>query len=151
MSSRIHQLFQDGVSVINVGIDFFREDIRAQGGAVAQVDWRPPGGGKPEVIAALDRLDNPAVQARIAAANEEAVRRITTSQPMLVGFAKAIDVVPGMTKTTILHSGPPITWERMNGAMKGAVTGALVFEGLAKDLDEAVKVAASGSITFSPC
>ncbi|MBS0339136.1 MAG: DUF1116 domain-containing protein [Proteobacteria bacterium] len=151
MSSRIHQLFEDGVSVINVGIDFFKNDIQRQGGAVAQVDWRPPGGGKPEVIAALDKLDNPAVQARIAAANEEAVRRITTSQPMLVGFAKAIDVVPGMTKTTILHSGPPITWERMNGAMKGAVTGALVFEGLAKDLDEAVKVAASGDITFSPC
>ncbi|MFC5607680.1 DUF1116 domain-containing protein [Variovorax soli] len=151
MSSRIHQLFEDGVSVINVGIDFFKNDIQRQGGAVAQVDWRPPGGGKPEVIAALDRLDDPQVQARIAAANEEAVRRITTSQPMLVGFAKAIDVVPGMTRTTILHSGPPITWARMNGAMKGAVTGALVFEGLARDLDEAARVAASGAITFSPC
>ncbi len=28
--------------------------------------------------------------------------------------------------------------------MKGAVTGALVFEGLAKDLDEAAELAASG-------
>ncbi|KAA0631141.1 DUF1116 domain-containing protein, partial [Escherichia coli] len=35
--------------------------------------------------------------------------------------------------------------------MKGAVTGALVFEGLAKDLDEATELAASGEITFSPC
>ncbi len=35
--------------------------------------------------------------------------------------------------------------------MKGAVTGALVFEGLAKDLDEAAELAASGEITFSPC
>ncbi|VFS47652.1 Uncharacterised protein [Budvicia aquatica] len=56
-----------------------------------------------------------------------------------------------MTKTTILHAGPPITWERMCGAMKGAVTGALVFEGLATDLADAEKVAASGKITFSPC
>lgn len=56
-----------------------------------------------------------------------------------------------MTKTTILHAGPPITWEKMSGPMKGAVTGALVFEGLAKDLDEAAKLAASGEITFSPC
>ena len=39
----------------------------------------------------------------------------------------------------------------MCGAMKGAVTGALVFEGLAKDLDEAAELAASGEITFSPC
>lgn len=39
----------------------------------------------------------------------------------------------------------------MSGPMKGAVTGALVFEGLAKDLDEAAELAASGEITFSPC
>lgn len=49
-----------------------------------------------------------------------------------------------MTAKTILHAGPPITWEKMCGAMKGAVTGALVFEGLAKDLDEAAELAASG-------
>ena len=35
--------------------------------------------------------------------------------------------------------------------MKGAVTGAIVFEGLAKDVEEAAKLAASGEITFSPC
>ena len=38
----------------------------------------------------------------------------------------------------------------MCGAMKGAVTGALVFEGLAKDLDEAAELAASGEITIPP-
>jgi hypothetical protein len=148
--SRINHLFE-GVNVINVGVEFFKDDILKQGAPAAQVDWRPPGGGKPEVVSALDRLASPAIAARIAAANEEAVRRITSAQPVLVGFGRAIDVVPGMTKTTILHSGPPITWERMNGAMKGAVSGALVFEGLAKDLAEAARVAASGAITFSPC
>jgi hypothetical protein len=39
----------------------------------------------------------------------------------------------------------------MSGPMKGAVTGALVFEGLASNLDEAAELAASGEITFSPC
>jgi hypothetical protein len=39
----------------------------------------------------------------------------------------------------------------MNGAMQGAVTGALVFEGLATDLADAARVAASGVISFSPC
>ncbi|EMO6001808.1 hypothetical protein SF778_005264, partial [Escherichia coli] len=40
----------------------------------------------------------------------------------------------GARRSQVLHAGPPITWEKMCGAMKGAVTGALVFEGLAKDL-----------------
>jgi hypothetical protein len=148
--NRIEDLFSS-VQAVNVGITMFRDDLARQGAPVAQVDWRPPANGKPELLAALDRLAAPDVAARIEAANAEAVRRIMTSQPMLVGFGRAIDVVPGMTPTTILHAGPPITWERMNGAMKGAVTGALVFEGLARDLDDAARVAASGAITFSPC
>jgi hypothetical protein len=148
--NRIEDLFSS-VHAVNVGITMFRDDLARQGAPVAQVDWRPPANGKPELLAALDRLATRDVAARIEAANAEAVRRIMTSQPMLVGFGRAIDVVPGMTPTTILHAGPPITWERMNGAMKGAVTGALVFEGLAKDLDDAARVAASGAITFSPC
>ena len=32
----------------------------------------------------------------------------------------------------ILHAGPPIAWERMCGPMRGAVCGAIVFEGWAK-------------------
>ncbi|HSW18592.1 MAG TPA: DUF1116 domain-containing protein [Ramlibacter sp.] len=148
--SHIQKLFS-GVNAVNVGVELFKDDLRRQGAPVVQVDWRPPGGGKPEVIAALDRLAQPEVARRIEAANAQAVKRIIDSQPVLVGFSRALDVVPGMTRTTILHAGPPITWERMNGAMKGAVTGALVFEGLAKDLDDAARVAASGAITFSPC
>jgi len=148
--SRINQLFK-GVSAINVGIEMFKDDVVRQGAPAVQLDWRPPGGGKAEVVAALDRLADPAMARRIALANDEAVRRIIESHPVLVGFGRAIDVVPGMTRTTILHAGPPIAWERMNGAMQGAVTGALVFEGLARDIGHAREVAASGAITFSPC
>ena len=39
----------------------------------------------------------------------------------------------------------------MNGAMRGAVTGAIVFEGLAENIEEAEKVAASGKVEFAPC
>ena len=39
----------------------------------------------------------------------------------------------------------------MCGAMRGAVTGAIVFEGLAKDIAEAEEVAANGGVVFSPC
>ena len=147
----ITELFTSDLSVISVGVAMFADDIAAQGARATSLDWTPPGGGRPEVIQALTRLEEPAVAARIEAANKEAVDRIIASQPMLVGFDQAINVVPGMTRKTILHAGPPITWERMCGAMQGAVTGALVFEGLAGDVEEAAEVAASGEITFSPC
>ncbi|MEA5453766.1 DUF1116 domain-containing protein [Sinomonas sp. JGH33] len=147
----ITELFGSELDVINVGLTMFEEDLKAQGAKVTTLDWAPPGGGDPAVIAALDALEAPEVAARIEAANAEAVQRIITAQPMLVGFGRALDVVPGMTPTTILHAGPPITWERMSGPMKGAVLGAIVFEGLAADLEEAETVAASGQITFSPC
>ncbi|MFH8250629.1 DUF1116 domain-containing protein [Microbacterium sp. B2969] len=151
MSTRTNDLFTKPLDVVNVGLAMFEEDIARQGAAVTGVDWAPPGGGDPRVVAALDALATGALPDRIAAANAEAVDRIMSARPVLVGFGRALDVVPGMTATTILHAGPPIEWERMSGPMKGAVTGALVFEGLARDLDEAAAVAASGRITFSPC
>ncbi|MCZ7283259.1 hypothetical protein NK294_23565, partial [Salmonella enterica] len=107
--------------------------------------------GDPELLKLLDQLKSPTLYEKIQQANEEAVTRIIQSKPILVGFDKAINVMPKMTETTILHAGPPITYENMCGPMKGAVQGALVFEGLAKDLADADRVARSGAITFSPC
>jgi hypothetical protein len=147
----IAELFSSDLSVINVGLQLFGDDIAEQGAAVSTLAWAPPGGGRPEIVDALARLETPEAAAAIEAANQQAIERITSSQPMLVGFDQAINVVPGMTSTTILHAGPPITWDKMSGPMKGAVTGALVFEGLATDVEDAAKVAASGRITFSPC
>ncbi len=149
--SKINELFKSDLNVINVGLEFFSEDVKKQGAQSTHVDWAPPAGGNLELLALLDKLDDPAIQAKINKANEEAVERIVKSHPVLIGFEQAINCVPGMTKTTILHAGPPITWDKMSGPMKGGVTGALVFEGLAKDLDDAAKLAASGEITFSPC
>lgn len=83
-------------------------------------------------------------------ANEEALKRMQESDPFLIGAGIAIDVIPGMKKNLILHAGPPITWERMCGPMQGAVIGALIYEGLAKDVEDARKVAASGAIEFEP-
>ncbi|MCR8846379.1 DUF1116 domain-containing protein [Paenibacillus sp. SC116] len=149
--SKINELFNSKISAINVGIEFFKDDMLKQHASAAHLEWKPPGGGKPELIKALDKLENVDISAKIEAANKVAVERILQSQPVLIGFDQAINVVPGMTKTTILHAGPPITWDRMCGGMKGAVTGAIVFEGLAKNVEEAAEVAASGQITFSPC
>ncbi|AGK52379.1 DUF1116 domain-containing protein [Bacillus sp. 1NLA3E] len=149
--SKINDLFNSKLNVINVGLDLFKEDMVKQNASVTQLEWAPPGGGNPDLIAALEKLENPEVLGKIEAANKLAVERIINSHPVLIGFDQAINVVPGMTKTTILHAGPPITWDRMNGPMRGAVTGAIVFEGLAKNVEAAVELAASGQITFSPC
>ncbi|MGU0015880.1 hypothetical protein ACVXG9_09075 [Escherichia coli] len=79
---------------------------------------------------ALDNIADSPLADKIAAANQQALERIIQSHPVLIRFDQAINVVPGMTPKTILHAGPPIAWKKC-GAMKGAVTGALVFEGLA--------------------
>jgi hypothetical protein len=87
----------------------------------------------------------------IDAANKTAVERMMSARPMLTGIAAARDVIPGMHDRLLLHAGPPIEWEHMSGPLRGAVIGALLFEGLAKDETEARKLAASGEISFEPC
>lgn len=88
---------------------------------------------------------------KIAAANKEALSRILGAQPTLVGMGTAGADIPGMDKKTILHAGPPVTWERMCPPQRGAVIGGLMYEGLAETEDEAEKLAASGEIKFDSC
>ncbi|MBV9190726.1 MAG: DUF1116 domain-containing protein [Betaproteobacteria bacterium] len=87
---------------------------------------------------------------KINAANEEALRRIVAANPVLVDVAPASEVVPGMRDKLILHSGPPVTWERMCGAQRGAAIGMCLFEGWAKDAASAERMLAQGEIAFEP-
>ncbi|MGC9356814.1 MAG: DUF1116 domain-containing protein [Anaerolineae bacterium] len=87
----------------------------------------------------------------IARANAETVERMMESRPVLVGVAPARDVIPGMKDNLLLHAGPPITWDRMAGPVRGAVIGALKFEGKAKNEEEAEALVTSGEIEFEPC
>jgi len=82
-------------------------------------------------------------------ANKIAVERLMSVQPVLTDVDTALNVLPGMTPHTILHSGPPITWRRMCDPMKRAVKGALILEGLAKDDKSAEKLMKSKKITLS--
>jgi hypothetical protein len=84
-------------------------------------------------------------------ANEKAVERMMEARPVLVGLGKALDVIPGMKEDLLLHAGPPITWERASGPMRGAITGALIFEGKAKDMKGAQKLVESGKVKLEPC
>lgn len=147
----VNGLFKEDLEVVNIGLEMFRDDLVKQNTKVNHVQFHPPADGDLEVIKALDYLDSDHIREKIEAANKEVVERIINSSPFLVGYDKAINVIPGMKENTIIHAGPPIEWENMNGAMKGAVTGAIVFEGLAENIEEAEKVAASGEIEFAPC
>ncbi|HEY8414698.1 MAG TPA: DUF1116 domain-containing protein [Thermaerobacter sp.] len=87
----------------------------------------------------------------IERANKETLRRILDAQPVLVGVAPAGQVIQGMGERMILHAGPPITWERMSGPMRGAVIGGILFEGWARTEEEAVALVERGEVTFDSC
>ena len=87
----------------------------------------------------------------IDSANQVAVDRMMSARPMLKGLAAARDVVPGMKPNLLLHAGPPIEWGRMSGPLRGAVIGALLFEGLARDEAGAVAMVAGNEVEFAPC
>jgi hypothetical protein len=87
----------------------------------------------------------------IEVANTEATQRMMESRPVVVGLGKALEVIPGMREDLLLHAGPPITWERASGPMRGAITGALIFEGKANNEAEAQALVESGEIELEPC
>ncbi len=82
--------------------------------------------------------------------NAQALRLFAQAQPTLVDVQPAAKVIPILKQDTILHAGPPITWDAMCPAMRGGILGALVYEGLANNLVEAQRLAASGTIRFAP-
>ena len=73
----------------------------------------------------------------IEQANQTAVDNLMNARPILKSVATARDVIPGMKDNLFLHAGPPIEWERMSGPLRGAIIGAMLFEGIAKSEEEA--------------
>ncbi|MBN1875208.1 MAG: DUF1116 domain-containing protein [Anaerolineae bacterium] len=140
----IQDLFGQPLRAVNIGLEGFAESLKSQGAEVLHVDWRPPLAGYVELTHTKDGVD-------IDLANVEAVNRIRSGRPMLAGMGIAREVIPGFDERMILHAGPPITWERMCGPQRGAVMGAVVYEGWAESYEQAAEMAAAGEITFDPC
>lgn len=86
----------------------------------------------------------------IAAANREALDRLCRARPSWTAVRPAREAL-GLEGRTLLHAGPPITWERMCWPMRGAVTAAVLFEGWAGTAADAETLAASGDVAFAPC
>ncbi|MFH0866026.1 MAG: DUF1116 domain-containing protein [Bacteroidota bacterium] len=140
------ELFGKELKVINTGLSSFAENLKNAGVETVNVDWKPP----LQIIAENAKLLE-AKKDLIDAANKKTTDIILNGMPVLVGLDVALNVIPGMKKNMILHSGPPITWDRMCGPTLGAIMGALIYEGMAKDVKEAEKLASSGEIEYSPC
>ena len=131
------RIFEQELQVLNVGLASFADEIVQAGGKATHIEWAPPAGGDRAAGRALARLVN---DAEVEAANRKAFSSYLAAQPQLAGIGPARDVIPGMNEHRILHAGPPIEWERMCGPMQGAIVGALLFEGWAKDREAAKRL-----------
>ena len=133
--------------VINIGLGAFAADLARLGVPVVDVDWSPPARGDARLATLVERLiADPAV----TAANEGAVGRMLAADPWWTDVVPAAQAMPELGPGTILHAGPPIAWERMCGPLRGAIAGAIVYEGWAPDLAAAEALAAGGEIAFRP-
>ncbi|HUQ74190.1 MAG TPA: DUF1116 domain-containing protein [Burkholderiales bacterium] len=141
-------LFPGELSVLNLGIAGFADAIRSRGGAATQLDWAPPAAGERKPGEALAGLVN---EPKIEAANAQAVERYLAAQPKVTGIGVAREALPGMRERMILHAGPPVPWKRMCGPMRGAIIGAILYEGWAADAAKARALAESDELSYEPC
>jgi hypothetical protein len=140
-------LLSDAPRVVAVGAQMFSDALAGQAVPVQQVDWRPPLGdaGTERYLARV--LADP----RLEPANETAVGR------MLAAGAELVDVRPAsealsLERGAFLHAGPPVGWERASGPMRGALIGAMLFEGLADTAEAAEAALATGDgLSWEPC
>jgi hypothetical protein len=147
-------MLPNGVQALNIGLAGFAEPIAAAGATVLNLDWRPPAEADPQLGMLIARLeDDPddAIGAVVVAANRTALDRLLGASPFLVDVQPAGTAIPGLTGRMLLHSGPPIAWERMCGPMRGAIIGASLFEGWATTPEDAERLAEGGEIAFDAC
>lgn len=144
-----NDLFESDLDVVNIGLDRFSETLETTGTAVIDVDWSPPSDVDEALTEQLRSLAEDGE--KIQSANQRAFDRMTEATPIWTDIGTAEEEIDVLDEHTILHAGPPVSWERMSGPQRGAVMGAMVYEGWAETPEEAAEIAATGSIDFHPC
>ena len=129
-------------AVVTAGLGLFAEALAAQAAAVTPVQWQPPVPGTDEALATVT------ADPRMTDANAEAVRRLTAARPRLVGIERAGDAL-GLERGEFLHAGPPIDWSDLSGPVRGALLGAMVYEGMADSVQAAESIAPT--VRLAPC
>ena len=150
LAASVGELLAGPGRVVTAGVDLLADALDAQAVATDRVDWRPPPAGSVDALRAV------LTDTRRERANAEAVSRVTASGAVLVDVRPARDVL-GLAPGEFLHAGPPLVWENASGPMRGALVGAMLYEGLAADEADASEQLARGTlsrggpVSLAPC
>lgn len=151
-SEKVMELMNNKPKVINIGLQSFNESIQNYGGESVQYSWKPRAGGNKKMIKILDALDE--FSDEIDEENAKVIEKLKNAQPFLMDVVPAYTVIPELAdenNKTLLHAGPPITWEEMTGPMRGSCIGAALFEKWADTESEALELLEKGQVRFIPC
>jgi Protein of unknown function (DUF1116) len=130
--------------LVTAGVELFEHALADQAVSVTPVDWRPPLGRAEDLARVM-------ADPRRSEANGVALGRMLASTSELVDVQSAQEAL-GLERGQFLHAGPPLTWERASGPMRGALIGAMLFEGLADTPEEAeAALAARAGLSLEPC
>jgi hypothetical protein len=130
--------------VVTAGVELLAAALDVQSVDVRRVDWAPPVAGSEDALATV--LLDP----RRQEANATAVEAMTAARASLVDVRPASEAL-GLEPGHFLHAGPPVSWERASGPLRGALIGAVVYEGLAATPEEAESKLAGGAFSWEPC
>lgn len=132
-------------AVVSTGTDLLADAVAGQAVPVTRVDWRPPMPGTADDLAtvATDPLRRDA--------NDRALAAMLGVTATLVDVAPAAEVL-GLAPGEFLHAGPPITWDRASGPLRGALMGGAALEGLVDDPEQAPALFEAGTaVSLEPC
>jgi hypothetical protein len=140
-------LLDGDLHVISAGVPLLADAVAGQAVPVTQVDWRPPLGPVGTEVALAGVMGDP----RREPANAAAVSRLLAAGAELVDVRPAADALD-LSAGEFLHAGPPVGWDRASGPLRGALIGAMLFEGLAETPEQAEAALVGGDgTTLDPC
>jgi len=130
--------------VVTAGAELLADALAAQAVPIIRVDWQPPiSGTEPALVRTV-------TDPRRHAANTMAAERMLAARAALVDVRPASEAL-GLSPDHLLHAGPPVTWERASGPLRGGLIAAMLLEGLADSPDDAELRLANGDVTWEPC
>lgn len=83
----------------------------------------------------------------VEAANQKAVGQMMDSEPTWIDIAPAARKMELRGKK-LLHAGPPMAWKDASGPMRGAIIGAVIYEGWADTEKKAVRLVEEGEVVL---
>lgn len=143
-SDAIVSLLSAGPKVVNIGVSSFADTIPD----CVRFEWKPAAGGNLKLIKILAEVRG---LEGLRQHNERIIEDFKNAAPFLIDVVPAYTVIPELDERLLLHAGPPIEYKDMTSPMQGSCIGAVLFEGWAKDEDEARQLLEGGGVKFMPC